>query len=322
MAKMPPAAKPVTVAVEVVASSSLDDEIFVSGTLLGNESVQIQPETQGKIVGIYFSEGQRVSKGQLLVKLNDAELQASLKKAVAQAKLAAEKEARLKKLLEINGVSREEYENALNQWQSLQADIESIQAKLDETEIRAPFSGTIGLRSASVGSFVSPTSTIATLEQLDQVKLDISIPEKYADIATVGSELDFMVEGNSQTYKARIYAIDPKIDEDTRSLKLRGICANPSGVLHAGAFAKVKLQLRKSGAAILVPTESLVPDMKGNKVFLVKQGTLQPQPVTIGIRTSDRVEITKGLFAGDSLVVTGVMQAKPGAKAIVLPNKK
>lgn len=315
------AAKPVNVTVEVVSAIVADNSIFVSGTLLAGESVDLQPEAQGKITGIYFSEGQRVSKGQLLLKLNDAELQAQLKKSQAQEKIAAEKTARLKKLLDISGVSREEYESALVLWQSHQADIEALRAAIDKTELRAPFSGTIGLRYVSPGSFAAPGMRIATLQQLDQLKLDFSIPEKYLSAVKNGDMVNFTIEGLSEQFSGRIYAIDPLIDQATRSVKLRALCSNGGGKLRPGAFARVKLALQAGTKALMVPTESLIPDMTGQKVFVVKNGEAVPKMVKTGIRTSDRIEITEGVSAGDSIIVTGVMMVKPGSKILVISTK-
>lgn len=322
--KSMPAAKgpAVTPAVNVTAIvahyDTLGNEIFIAGTLNSNESVDLQPETQGKVTAIYFSEGQRVNQGALLVKLNDAELQASLKKTEAQIKLAAEKENRLKKLLEISGVSREEYENALNQLQSLQADAQITQARIAQTEIRAPFSGIVGLKYISVGSFVNSGSKIATLEQLDQVKLDLSVPEKYAGLIKVGDMVKFSIDGAAGTFSGRVYAADPRIDPDTRSLKLRAICSNPGGVLRSGAFARVELTLNNRSNAIMVPTQALVPDMKGQKLFLCHNGKSEPRVVKTGLRTADKIEITEGVQPGDSIIVMGVMQVKPGQKINVI----
>lgn len=319
-AKSNPMSAALNVTVILAKFDTLENEIFIAGTLSSNESVDLQPETQGKIIGIYFQEGHRVNKGDLLVKLNDAELQATLKKIAAQLKLASEKEIRLKKLLELNGVSKEEYEIALNQFQSLQADEQIMKAKIALTEIKAPFSGIVGLKYVSVGSIVNSASKIATLEQNDQVKLDISVPEKYTSLIKVGDLINFKTDGNLNTFTAKVYAADPKIEEETRSLKLRAICANYSGQLKAGSFAKVVLNLNKRTNAIMVPTQALVPDMKGQKLFICKNGMSQPQVVKTGIRTSDRIEITDGIKLGDSIIVLGVLQAKPGQKVNVIKS--
>jgi membrane fusion protein (multidrug efflux system) len=305
----------------VATPAAMDDELYVAGSVLGNESVDLQPETQGKVIGIYFSEGQAVAKGQLLVKLNDAELLSQLKKAQAQLAIARDKEVRLQKLLEMNGVSREEYESALNLKESLEADIEGIKARLDETEIRAPFAGTVGLRSVSIGSFVAPGTKIAVLEQLDQVKLDLNIPEKYSHLVKQGDLIAFTIEGSATRFTGRVYAIDPRIDPSTRSLKLRAICANPGRELRAGAFARIELALKSKSNALMVPTECIVPDMKGQKIFVVQNGTSQPRPVQTGLRTKDKIEIIQGLNAGDSVITGGLLQIKPGSRVIIMDSK-
>ena len=302
------------VSVYVAELENLGDKIFTSGTLISNESVNMQPEIQGKVTGIYFQEGQFISNGSLLVKLNDAELQANLHKTTAQFKLASEKTARFRKLLEISGLSKEDYDNALNVEESLEADIEIIKAKIAQTEIRAPFSGICGLKNISVGSVVSPSIVIATIEQSDPMKIDLSLPEKYSELLNAGSVFSFNVEGIDKTFMAKIYAKDPKIDIETRSVRLRAICPNPGKILKSGSFAKIVLQLHRKTNAILIPTQALIPDLNAIKIYLVKNGNAFPQLVKTGIRTQDRIEITEGLKAGDSIIVSGIMQVKPGMK--------
>jgi membrane fusion protein (multidrug efflux system) len=314
------ASVPVNVFVHVISEEKIDNSIFLTGTIKGNEFVTLQPEVSGKVLAVYFTEGQKVAKGQLLVKLNDAELQAQFKKAKAQVVIAREKEVRLQKLLDISAVSREEYDVALNQYQSLQADVDAIQAQLNETEVRAPFSGTIGLRNISVGSIVTPATSIANLVQLNPVKLDFTVPEKYLRAIKNGDRIVFRIEGNPKAFTGKVYAVDPALDEQTRSIKLRAICENNSGELSPGSFAKIELTPGKVESGLLLPTQALVPDLKGQKVYVVKGGKSEVRIVTTGVRTSDKVEITTGLNAGDSVITSGLMQMKPGAAVRVIKN--
>lgn len=315
----PPQKPPAPVRVKVARFDTLSDDIFVNGTLSGFESINIQPEVQGKVISIHFEEGERVSRGKVLLKLNDAELRANLMKFKAQAAIAKEKVQRLEKLTEIKGVSKEEYESALNLLRSLEADQAYTEALIQKTEITAPFDGQMGLRYVSPGSMVTTSTLIASLEQTNLLKLDMSVPEKYANLLSAGSVLKFRVEQSEEIFQAVVYAADPRIDPATRSLKLRAKCDNPRGILRPGSFARVELKLRQKPNVIMLPSEAIVPDMKGAKVFIVKNGESQPVQVVTGIRTAREVEILSGISAGDSVIVSGVMQLKPAQKVKVIP---
>lgn len=314
-----PQKPPPSVKVMVATPDTLLEDIFVNGSLSGSESIDLQTEVAGKVLSVFFEEGEEVSAGKLLLKLNDADLQANLKKLEAQIFIANEKTARLKKLADINGVSKEEYEDALNLLQSLRADKSYTEAMIQKTELRAPFSGTIGLRNVSPGSMVSSTTVIASLEQSNPMKLDISVPEKYCHLLRKGSKLSFRVDHLQQNFSALVYATDPRIDPVTRSLRLRARCSNADGNLKSGSFARVKMVLHEKANAIMLPSEALIADMKGSKVFLVKRGEAVPATVQTGIRSNRSVEIVDGIHPGDSVIVSGHMQLKPGQQVKVIP---
>jgi membrane fusion protein, multidrug efflux system len=314
--------------VYVVKSEKLDNKIYITGTVLANEEVVLLPEVPGKVVAINFKEGSKVTKGELLVKINDADLQAQLKKLQLQEKLAADNEAREKKLLDVNGISRMEYEGVLTQLNAIQADIQLAQAQIAKTEIRAPFDGSIGLKYVSEGSYVSSASSgaasggkIATLQQTDPVKVDFSIPEKYSSVVKQGDSIYFSIQGSDEKFKGRIYAIEPKIDLNTRTVQLRALSGNKEGKIFPGAFVKIELILKESPNSILIPTEALIPELKGQKVFLCKNGKAQAQKVDIGIRTDSHIQITGGLKPGDTVITTGIMQLKPDALVKIIERK-
>ena len=194
---------------------------------------------------------------------------------------------------------------------TLQADIDNISAQLTKTILKAPFDGTIGLRSVSEGSYLSPATKIATLTNVNPAKLDFSVPAKYAAIIKKGARIQFSIEEETQLHFGTVYAIDPKIDPLTRTLQIRAVAPNGNKSLIAGSFARVELVLGTKGNAIQVPTEAIIPDMKGQKVFLVKNGKVQPQPVELGLRGDREVEVKKGLMVGDTLITVGIQQVKP-----------
>lgn len=305
----------------VVSSQLLENSISSSGTVLANEEVELRPETAGKLISIGFKEGSIVQKGALLVKIYDTDLQAQLKKLNLQYKLAQEREGRLKGLLGINGVSQEEYDISSNDLQTISADMDYTKAQISKTEIYAPFKGKIGLKNVSEGNFVNNSNVIATIQQTDLLKVDFTIPEKYAALVVPGDTIKFTVEGIREKLVARVSAIEPKIDAETRNIMIRAIYDNAKGNVYPGAFAKVEL-ITKQQAALMIPTEAVIPELKGKKVFIVKNGKAKPVKVETGVRTDTQIEITNGLTAGDTVVITGIMGIKPDMNVKIMQLKK
>ncbi|OFX17770.1 MAG: hypothetical protein A2033_02275 [Bacteroidetes bacterium GWA2_31_9] len=296
----------------IAKPEKLENKIFVSGSIVANESVDLVPETAGKITQISFKEGSRVNKGDLLVKINDSELQAQLKKSILKEKLASEREVRQKKLLNINGISQQEYDATLTELSSAQADIELTQAQISKTEIKAPFSGTVGLRSVSEGSYVNQSTKIASIQQTDPLKIDFYIPEKYSSSVKINDSIDFTIEGSDEILTAIVSAIEPKVDDITRTIQVRAITPNHSGKILPGAYARILFSLEKSENSILIPTQAIIPILKGQKVFVCKNGVAEEAIIKTGLRTETKVEILDGIQSGDTVITTGIMQLKAG----------
>ncbi|MBX2820858.1 MAG: efflux RND transporter periplasmic adaptor subunit [Rhodothermaceae bacterium] len=311
----PPAAAQRAVSVEatVVNATTLLDRIETTGTLRANEEVELRSETAGKITRIYFQEGQRVRKGTMLVKTNDSELQAQLRKAEFRLTLAQNREQREKQILDNGGISLEDYEATQNEVNVLRADIELIQAQIEKTQVKAPFDGTIGLRQVSEGSYISTTTVIANIQNVDPVKIDFSIPERYAQRVTVGDEIVFSVEGLQETQRGIIYAIEPEIDANTRTLLIRARCPNPDKKLLPGAFADIDLIFDEIDDALTVPSIAIIPELGGKKVYVLQNGKAVPRDVETGIRTDERVHVTSGLSPQDTVIVTGLQLIRPMA---------
>jgi membrane fusion protein, multidrug efflux system len=301
---------PVIVNAVVAKAQRLGNEVYASGTVLANEEVELRPEIAGKILSVNFKEGSRVSKGALLVKINDADLQAQLKKLQVQTKLATEQEQRAKKLLDISGVSQEEYDISLNQLNTIKADEEYTKAQIAKTELRAPFNGVIGLKNVSEGSYVSPNQTIAWMQQVDPVKIDFSVPEKYASMVGQNAKISFTAASSNETYTGTVYAIQPRIDVGTRSLQVRALSPNKEGKIIPGSFVKVQLTLKEYENAIMIPTQSIVPVLKGKTVYVAHNGKAVSQKVETGIRTDTTIQILEGVNPGDTVVTTGLMQLR------------
>lgn len=297
----------------IIKTEKLENIIYASGTIVANEEVELKPEIAGKIVQLLLKEGAPVTKGQLLVKINDADFQAQLKKLNLESELSETQLKRQEELLKINGISQQDFDIVKNKVNTIKADIEYTQSQIAKTEIRAPFNGIAGLKSVSEGAYITTGTIIATIQQINPVKIDFSVSERYSDVVKKGDKVMFTIEGNKAEMTGEVFAIEPKIDMSTRTLKIRAICANNLGTIYPGAFARVKLSLSDIDDAIMIPTEAIIPDLKGKKVYRVKNGIAEFVKVETGLRTDAKIQITDGIAVGDTIVTKGIMQLKDGS---------
>jgi membrane fusion protein (multidrug efflux system) len=304
---------PTTVTGIVVKTSTFDNNLSLSGSIEANEQIEIHSEVSGIVEGIYFNEGSFVNKGQVLFKVNDVELRAQLRQAQTKEGLAGENERRAKLLLQKEAISQEEFDVANADYASMKAQTQLIKAQIGKTSVKAPFSGKIGLRSISPGTYITPTILVAKLVNTGKLKITFSIPEKYASQVKSGSNIDFSVSGSDHVYTAKIYAIEPEIAVATRTLQIRAIADNIDGKLFPGTFADVKLPLNIIKDAIVVPSEAIVPIQDGKKVFIANMGKAKEVKVDATTRTDASILILSGLKAGDTLVTSGVMSLKNDA---------
>lgn len=294
----------------VLSEKDFANVISLSGSIEANENVEIRSEVSGIVEQIYFTEGTNVNKGQVLLKVNDIELRAQLSQATTKQNLASENERRAKLLLQKEAISQEEYDIASAEFRSLKAQSQLIQAQIAKTSIRAPFSGRIGLRNISPGTYVTPSTLITKLVSSNQVKISFSIPEKYATGVENNTTVNITMPNSSESFSAKIYAIDPEIEIATRTLKVRAIADNPANKLIAGTFATVELPLKNIKNAILVPTEAVIPIQNGKVVYIATNGKAKEMKIETLTRTAKDVVVTSGIKAGDTLVVSGVMAIK------------
>ena len=301
----------------IVKPDIIENKIFTTGTLTSNEEVELASESSGLIQSIALREGQDVQKNELLVKINDSELKAQLKRGDFRLTLAEDREKRQKQLLDKGGISQEEYEATLNEVNVLRAEVSLIQAQIEKTEIRAPFNGKLGLKYVSDGSYITPSTRIATLQDINPIKINFSIPERYASQIEVGNQVTFTVQGIEDTLEAEVYAKEPRIDSDTRTLQVRAKSSNPDNKLLPGAFADLELTLQTIENAMMVPTISLVPELQGQKVFLIKNGVIEPRSVKTGLRNESKIQIIEGIAIGDTVLTTGLLQVRPQMKVLI-----
>ena len=302
----------------IVRPQVLVDEIPIIGSLLPDEEVNLSFETSGKITDINFEEGTHVTKGQLLAKVNDRPLQAQLQRLVAQLKLAEDRVFRQDALLKRDAVSKEAYEQVKTELATLNADIELVRAQIEQTELRAPFDGIIGLRQVSVGTYASPSTIVAKLTKISPLKLEFSVPESYAKDVKVGTSLNFNLTGSLNKYEAQVYARESSLDPETRSLTIRALYPNPSGIM-PGRYASITLRKQEFENALAIPSEAIVPEMGKDKVFLYKNGKAEPVDIVTGIRTEALVQAVAGLSEGDTIIISGTQQLRTGM-AVTIDN--
>ncbi len=292
----------------------LDNEIKTIGTIRANEEVELRSEVAKKIKGIYFKEGTYVSKGKTLFRLDSDDLVAKLRKQELEEQLAVVKLEREKSLLEKGLTPQEDFDVAENNLDKIRADITMTRIEIEKTHIKAPFSGIIGLRNVSLGSFVNSNVPLATIQDVSKVKIDFSIPEKYISLFKIGQKVIFAVEGIPGEFDAEVYAYEPKVEDNTRTLVVRAVTSNPNRRLMPGNFANVTLKLSENRDAMMVPTQSIVPKLKGQSVYVYKNGAASLVDVEIGIRTENTIQVISGVNAGDTIITTNILRLRQGAK--------
>ena len=295
--------------------------VDVTGSLLPYEETEIHPEASGLITGIYFTEGAHVSAGKVLATIKDDDLRAQLNKLIVQEKTAEQTVSRYRQLLDISGVSQQDYDLKVLEKNSLLADIQIIRTQIVRTKITAPFSGIVGLRNISKGAYVTSATTITTLRKLDQLKLDFTVPEKYSAQMFKGAPVYFTIGSSDKKYLAHITATENFVTADTRSLNIRAVVEKGDAQLVAGQFAKIEIPMSNDAEAYMIPSQAIIPRARDKEILVMRDGKATPQVVTTGIRDSARVEILTGIKQGDTIITTGLMSIKPGA-AVKISNLK
>ena len=313
--------QPVIVDVLIAEKESINDIIEANGTVIPNEFVELRPEVSGRLIYLNLPEGKMISKGTVIARVNDADLLAQMARSRVQMDLAQKTVDRFKQLLDVNGLNQADYDVALNQVNTLKADVVYTQTLVDKTVVKAPFSGVAGLRQVSPGAYVTPATIISSLQQVDEVKVDFTLPEMYSNVIKTGSLVDVEVDAvTKERGRAIILATEPGANTNTRNLQVRallkGAKANP------GAFVKVYINAGKNRSSIKVPANCIIPDDRNNQVILVKKGKASFVNIQTGLREANIVEVTKGIEVGDSIVVTGVLFARPNAQVNVREVKK
>jgi membrane fusion protein (multidrug efflux system) len=297
----------------VVNPIPFDNTLVITGSVLANESLELKSEASGKITKINFKEGAKVSSGELLVQINDTEIRAQIEKQRYMQKLNKDNEYRQRQLFKKDAISQEEYDNALNRLNTTISDIKLLEAQLEKTRVYAPFDGVIGLRYVSNGAYLTPATVIATLYNNSPVKIEFAIPSRYSPFISSGKKIRFTIENDTaRVFRGEVYAIEPHINEETRTLKLRALADNSKGLLIPGQFVKVDLILDSKPNALMIPTQALIPGQTVQKVFIANSGQARELIVETGVRTNLNIEILSGLQPGDTVITTGILQLRSG----------
>lgn len=311
---------PTIVDVIIVSPTSITNTIEANGSVVAGEFVDIRPEISGRLISLNIAEGAHIGRGSVLAKINDADLRAQLNKIRVQLSLAKTTVERYQKLLDIQGINRADYDVAVNQVNSFQADIGIVEADIAKTVVRAPFSGVVGLRQVSNGAYVTPQSILATLQKVDRIRIDFTIPETYANLLKRGSSVVVETDANGETKRrATIIAIEPGISTATRNVMVRAMLEGAG--INPGTFVKVYVNAGQGGG-MLVPANAIIPDARAKQVVVVKEGKAKFTQIQTGVRQAGAVQVTDGLTAGDSVVVSGVLFARPNSKVKVRSVKK
>jgi membrane fusion protein (multidrug efflux system) len=301
-----------------VTPRPLQNTIQTTGTLSSSEFVSIRSEISGRVISHHFTEGQDVAKGDLLYRLDDSELQAQRQRTQHRRELAEARVLRIGKLLKQGGSSQEDFDNAQTEVSVIDAELKLLDAQLAKTSIKAPFDGRIGLRYVSPGSIINSSTELTTLQKLDPIRVEFSVPERVAYSLRNGMKIRFKLIGETNSHEGVIYAINPHIDSSTRNLQVRAEASNHNKQLVPGSFANIEITLDEIPDALLVPAIALIPGLNEQRVYVVKDGVVTARTVQVGQRLATEVQLISGLEPGDLVMTSGLLQAKPGMSVDIL----
>ncbi len=299
--------------------------VTATGTVLAEQQIDVQVEIAGRVTRINFREGSAVAAGQLLVELDGAELKAQADRAEANRMLAESRANRLRRDYEARAISQHEFEQSQAQWKSAEAEAALALAQWEKTRIRAPFGGIAGLREIELGSVVQPGTRVTTLQNMDSLRVEFSVPEREVGALRAGMTVRYLATGARDTLDAKVFAVESRIDPSTRMLRVRARGANPAGAggrgdVLPGAFARVIIPMR-ADSALWIPTEAVVQGARGSQVWVAREGRARLVPFTPGLRSPSSVEAAEGLSPGDTVFTSGLMQLRDGAPALPVVDR-
>ena len=307
----------------ILTPQTFTETFRTRGVLLPDEEVDLTFETSGRITNIYFREGTRVRHGDLLARVNDAPLQAELRRLQAQLPLAQDRLMRQTALLEREAISQETYQSVATQLATLQADIELVSARLRQTELRAPFDGYIGLRQVSEGAFANPQLVLARLTKTSPLKIEFSLPEGFLHYIREGTQITFSVDNDLEQRNATVYAVESRVDRQTFTVFARALYANTDERIRPGQSAIVLVELDQVDYAIAIPAIASIRELGRRIVYVYDNGRAREVEILTGMQTPGSLQVIDGLSIGDTLLTTGAMQLRPNMPVTIgafVPN--
>lgn len=309
---------PVSAEGYIARDTTLNFPFSTVGYIRANEKTDIVSELPGRVVSIHFREGGFIRKGELLFLLDDSEYQASLKKIEAQLELAQRAEERNSAQLASGGISQHVFDESAAHRKVMEAEADLLRVTIRKAAIRAPFTGKTGIRNVSDGAYVKPGEVLTTLEDLALLKVDFSVPQRYAGIVHVSDPLSFTVTGNPAVYPGRVMATDPSVDRHTGNLRVLATVSAHADELVPGTAVTVSLAGKPPVPSLYIPTQALLPTPAGYDVYALSAGKCTLRHVKTGLRSKAMAEITQGVEPGDTILVTGLMRVRPGNSVHIL----
>jgi membrane fusion protein (multidrug efflux system) len=314
---MPP--MPVDVATAKV--QPIVDAVRATGRIEAVQAVDLRPDEQGRVTALMFHEGQLVGNGAALVKIDDAMLRAQAERADADRDLARQQLDRVRRLRAENAASPADLERAEANARSSTAALALLQLQLARTVVRAPFSGVVGQRFVSVGDYVTTTTNLLTLQTVNPQRAVIEVPERHASSLRLGQTVNFTVAADpSKNFSARVDFIDPVVEPTNRTIMVKGLAANPNGVLKPGMFIEARLATATRSNAVVIPEDAVQPLRTSNVVWVVDKGKASRRVVQLGARSAGYVEVISGVSAGESVVVGGLERMNEGMPLMGKPR--
>lgn len=294
----------------VVKAQAYSEHLTVTGELRAKEQVELMSSSAGQVLDIYFKEGEQVKQGQPILRMDDRQWRTQLTGLKTELNVAQKNYERKKALLDIEGSTQQEVDDIFSTIETLKSQLQQLQLNIDLANIKAPFSGVIGMRNISKGAYLKAGDVITTLTQLNQLKVDFKLPQEHLSSIKVGKTVQVLI--NSDTVEAKVYAINPTIDQTSRTIHVRAIFEQKSSHIMPGTFAEVVIKTNMESDALLVPTQAIVPQINDQTLYLYKNGKVQRSIVKTGIRTADKVRIVSGVAAGDTVITSGLLMVKEG----------
>jgi len=305
---------PVPVDVYGVGHEVFTVEVSSTGELLPMEETEIRSAVGGHVVRIHFREGQFVRAGELLAELDSRRWQAQMLGLEARLHASASELKRREALLRVDGISQADYEQAFADVEQLRSQIEDLKVLIDHSQIRAPFAGHIGLRDFSIGAYIREGDLVTRLVQTDRLRVSFGVPARHGALVAPGQQVAITSSSGAGSATAEVYAVDPGVNRESRSVQARGILNNRDGRFTPGDFVRVVLTLGQDSAAILIPADAIIPELNRQVVFVAVDGRAVRREVVTGARTGDRIQILEGLHPGDMVITTGLMVLRDGSE--------